>query len=113
MMNPKNLTINHTLNGFESGHGWSVGNEVLFGGKRKGCFADLGVKLARSSASSKSNRVFVSGFSPSLEQFSMKSARFAGLFLGLPASISSDQALVSTGVFAMPLACSQAPMSAG
>jgi hypothetical protein len=33
---------------------------------------DLELKLARSSASSQSNVVVVSGFSPSLEQFSMK-----------------------------------------
>src|ERR1017187_10216565 len=40
--------------------------------KAKKCYRDLRLKLARSSASSQSNVVFVSGFSPSLEQFSMK-----------------------------------------
>jgi len=46
---------------------WGLG---VFWRKAKKCYRDLRLKLARSSASSQSNVVFVSGFSPSLEQFS-------------------------------------------
>src|ERR1035438_1756453 len=48
---------------------WGLG---VVGRKAKKCYPDLRLKLARSSASSQSNVVFVSGFSPSLEQFSIK-----------------------------------------
>src|ERR1700690_969538 len=86
------------------------GRLAWFGGKRRG-YTALRRKLARSSASSQSNVLFVSGLSMSREQFSMKEARLSGFFIGLPASISSDQVLISTGVFVVPLACSQVPTS--
>src|ERR1035437_8882290 len=42
---------------------WGFG---FFWGKKKKCYTDLRRKLGRSSASSQSNVVFVSGFSPNL-----------------------------------------------
>ena len=45
---------------------------LLIGVESEKCYTDLCLKLLRSSASSQSNVVFISGFSPSREQLSMK-----------------------------------------
>src|ERR1039458_597279 len=75
-------------------------------GKQNG-YATLLLKLARSSASSQSNVLLFSGSSPSFLHSSVKKARFSGFFIMLPASTSSDQALISAGFFFVPLASSQ------
>jgi hypothetical protein len=59
----------------ELGDGWFHKSRLPLVNRALGmcvCYTDLGLKLARSSASSQSKVVFVSGFSPSLEQLSMK-----------------------------------------